>query len=205
MNPKQLARYFLRGCLVLTPLALTIYIVFLILRTVDQVLPIGIPGVGILVTVLLIMLAGFLTTNVVGKSVLDVADRAFTRLPLVKLIYTSIKDLIGAFVGDRRSFRHAVTVALVPDGTIRALGFVTRDSLDVLGLADHVAVYFPQSYNFAGNLLLVARDRVQVVDTSSSEVMTFIVSGGISGFGVGKSVLPPPMLTAPTEPPRDVS
>jgi uncharacterized membrane protein len=205
MNPKQLARYFLRGCLVLTPLALTIYIVFLILRTVDQVLPIGIPGVGILVTVLLIMLAGFLTTNVVGKSVLDVADKAFTRLPLVKLIYTSIKDLIGAFVGDRRSFRHAVTVALVPDGTIRALGFVTRDSLDVLGLADHVAVYFPQSYNFAGNLLLVARDRVQVVDTSSSEVMTFIVSGGISGFGVGKSVLPPPMLTAPTEPPRDVS
>jgi uncharacterized membrane protein len=104
----------------------------------------------------------------------------FKKLPLVKLLYTSIKDLIGAFVGDQKSFNKPVAVALVPGGPM-VLGFVTNESLESLGLAEHVAVYVPQSYNFAGNLLLFPKEQVLPIETDSSQVMTFLVSGGVSG------------------------
>jgi uncharacterized membrane protein len=164
-------------------------------------LPIGIPGVGLLVTLSLVTLVGLLTSNVVGKRVFQFTDRALSRMPLVKLLYTSIKDLIGAFVGDHKNFDQPAAVILTPGGA-RMLGFVTRDGLHALGLPDFVAVYFPQSYNFAGQLLVVPRDQVELLDVASSEVMTFIVSGGISGFGRGQSLVPPPTLTSVNIKPR---
>jgi uncharacterized membrane protein len=189
MNLKRLFAYFLRGCLVTAPLGLTIYIVWLILGAIDGLLPFPIPGLGLVVTFGLITLIGVFTSNVVGRSTLDLAEGVLGRLPLVKLVYTSIKDLVNAFVGDKRRFDVPVVVTL-SEG-VRVLGFVTRDGLAGIGMPDYVAVYLPQSYNFAGNLLLVPRTRVDALDLSASEMMTFIVSGGVSGFGVGQSMLPP--------------
>lgn len=219
MVMKQFLRYFLRGCLVLAPLALTLYIAWMVFSTVDQLLPVGVPGLGFVVTVVLITLVGFLTSNVVGKAVLDQTEKLFTRVPLVKLLYTSIRDLINAFVGDKKRFDKPVAVTLLPGSGAVALGFVTRESLHHLaahgGAADralsaHVAVYFPQSYNFAGNLLLVPRDQVQALELPSADVMAFIVSGGVSGMGIGEhgQSLPPPSLRQPppdttVEIPRD--
>jgi len=194
MKAKHLVRYFVRGCLVLAPLGLTLYIIFTILKTIDQLLPIGIPGVGLVLTLILITLVGLLTSNVVGRSALEFTERSLTRLPLVKLLYTSIKDLVRAFVGDKKSFDRPVAVSFHPGSGTRALGFITRDGLHQLGLPDHVAVYFPQSYNFAGYIGIVPRDQVEALDVSSAELMTFIVSGGVSGFGVGASILPPAPL-----------
>jgi uncharacterized membrane protein len=190
---KQIVRYFVRGCLALAPLALTAYIIYLIFAFADQLLPFGIPGLGIAVAVLLITLVGFLTSNVIGGAILAVAERVLTRVPLVRLIYGSLKDLIGAFVGDRRSFNQPVSVALTSDGGVRTLGFITRDTLAGLGLPGQVAVYLPQSYNFAGNLVIVPRDRVQAVNASGAEVMTFIVSGGVSGFADSRAPVPAAM------------
>src|SRR5690606_8639795 len=106
MKPKlrRIPRYFLRGALVTAPLALTFYIVYWLLALFDQLLPVGIPGLGIVATLALITFVGFLTSNVVGRSVLETTEGILKRVPLVKLVYTSIKDLVGAFVGDRRSF-----------------------------------------------------------------------------------------------------
>ena len=187
---KTLFGYFWRGCLVLLPAAATVYIAYLIFRTIDHMIPIGIPGLGFALTVVVITLGGFLTSNVVGRAVLDVIERWLTSVPLAKLIYTSIRDLINAFVGDKKRFDVPVAVTVSPNGA-RVLGFVTRDGLARLGMPDHVAVYFPQSYNFAGYLLLVPRTAVEPLPVPASEVMTFIVSGGVSGFGVGESILPP--------------
>jgi len=188
MAIKRLARYFLRGCLVTAPLGLTLYIVWQVLSAIDRLLPIPIPGVGLLATVALITLIGLFTSNVVGKTALDITESLLQRLPLVKLVYTSIKDLVSAFVGDKRRFDAPVAVSL--GGNVRALGFVTRDGLGRIGMPDRVAVYFPQSYNFAGYLMLVPRSQVEPLDLPSTEVMTFIVSGGVSGFGVGQSMVP---------------
>jgi uncharacterized membrane protein len=190
MTAKRLVGYFVRGCLVLVPAGLTFYILFAILRTIDQLLPIGIPGVGLLLTLVLVTLVGVLTSNVVGRSVFEASERALKRLPLVKLIYTSIKDLINAFMGDKKSFNRPVAVTLNPASGLKALGFVTRDGLHALNMPQHVAVYFPQSYNFAGYLALVAREQVEALDVNSAELMTFIISGGVSGLGVGQSVPP---------------
>ncbi|HEY3667112.1 MAG TPA: DUF502 domain-containing protein [Polyangiaceae bacterium] len=191
MTVKRLVGYFVRGCLVLVPAGLTFYILFAILRYIDQLLPIGIPGVGLLLTLILVTLVGMLTSNVVGRSVFEASERVLKRLPLVKLIYTSIKDLINAFMGDKRSFNRPVAVTLNPGSGLKALGFITREGLHALDMPLHVAVYFPQSYNFAGYLAVVAREQVEALDVNSAELMTFIISGGVSGLGVGQSVLPP--------------
>jgi uncharacterized membrane protein len=137
---------------------------------------------------------GYLTSNVLGRSAIDLFEHFLTRLPLLKLIYSSIKDLVAAFVGDRKSFNQPVTVALGPDHAVRTLGFVTRNDLSVLNLPACVAVYLPQSYNFAGNVIIVPRDRIEPLQVSSTEVMTFIVSGGVSGLGHDHGSTPPGLI-----------
>ena len=114
-------------------------------------------------------------------------------LPLLKLLYTSIRDLINAFVGDKKRFDRPVAVAFTESA--RALGFVTRETLHGLHLPGHVAVYFPQSYNFAGNLLIVPKELVEPLDVHPTDMMAFIVSGGVSGLGIGShgESMPPSM------------
>src|SRR5687767_180308 len=112
MAIKRLAGYFLRGCLVTAPLGITMYIVWVILSWIDRLLPFPIPGLGLLATVALITAIGVFTSNVVGRSVLDLAENLLQRLPLVKLVYSSIKDLVSAFVGDKRRFDAPVAVRL---------------------------------------------------------------------------------------------
>jgi uncharacterized membrane protein len=194
MTIKRIARYFLRGCLVTAPLGLTVYIVWVILSAIDRLLPLPIPGLGLLATIALITIIGLLTSNVVGRSVLDITEGLLQRLPLVKLVYNSIKDLVSAFVGDKRRFDAPVAVSLA--GNNKVLGFVTRDGLGRIGMPDYVAVYFPQSYNFAGYLMLVPRAQIELLDLPSADVMTFIISGGVSGFGVGQSMVPQPRPAA---------
>jgi uncharacterized membrane protein len=196
MSPKRLVRYFLRGCLVTAPLGLTVYIVWVVLSAIDRLMPFRIPGLGLIATLALITLVGVATSNVVGRSIVELADALFGRLPLVKLVYTSIKDLVDAFVGDKRRFDVPVAVTLSPGVGAKALGFVTRDGLARLGMPDSVAVYFPQSYNFAGYLMLVPRSQVERLHVPPAELMTFIISGGVSGFGVGQSILPPQLPSA---------
>src|ERR1700704_1041715 len=122
MALKFFVRYFLRGCLVSAPLAITVYILYTILTTIDGWLHIGIPGVGLVITVLLIVLVGFLTSNVVGRSIVEFTERLLSQVPLVKLIYSSIRDLVRAFVGDKKSFDRPVAVSLNPASGLRALG-----------------------------------------------------------------------------------
>lgn len=177
----SLLKYFVRGLLVVVPAGVTVYVVFLSLTLLDRLLPLGVPGLGLLFTLVLITLVGFLASSVVGKAVVQELEQLFRRLPLVKLLYSSIKDLTGAFVGDKKRFDRPVAVSLGP--TMMALGFVTREDLGQLELPGHVAVYFPQSYNFAGNLVLVRSDQVVPLRAPSAELMTFIVSGGVSGCG----------------------
>ncbi len=179
------------------PVALTVYAVVLTFTTLDQLLPLGVPGLGLLLTLAVITGVGMLTSNVIGKTLVEEFESALTRVPLVKLIYSSIKDLMNAFVGDKKRFDRPVAVALSPSSSVMALGFVTQDNLELLGLTTHVAVYFPQSYNFAGNLVLVPRELVRPVVVGSSDLMTFIVSGGVSGLVCGT---PPPAAGTPGSP-----
>ena len=177
---KRLISYFLKGLLVFIPAALTVFTIVLVFTKLDGLLRLPIPGLGLVITLVFITLIGFLASNFVGKTFFSLIDRLFARLPVVKMLYSAIKDIIGAFAGEKRSFNKPAIVELTPGGA-KALGFITRDSLDFLSLSDHVAVYFPQSYNFAGSILIFPSDRVKPVSIDSSEAMAFVVSGGVSG------------------------
>ncbi len=178
---KRIVRYFLRGLVVIAPVALTLYIAWIVFATVDRLLGIPIPGVGFLLTLVLITLVGVLASNLLTRGLVNALERLMNRLPIVRLLYGSTRDLMNAFVGEQRRFDKPVLVSLTPDNEVRAMGFVTRDDLATLGLLAHVAVYLPQSYNFAGSVLIVPANRVAPVAADSSEVMTFIVSGGVTG------------------------
>lgn len=185
-----LIKNFLRGLAILIPIVATIWLVVITFLTIDRWIEAPYPGVGIGVTILLILAVGMLAGNVIGRKLLRLTDMIFMRAPLVKIIYLAIKDLVEAFVGDRKKFNRPVLVSL-PAIEASALGFVTRDKIDFLPGSDLIAVYFPQSYNFAGNLLLVSATRITPIDADSTQVMAFIVSGGISGGAQSQELTTP--------------
>jgi uncharacterized membrane protein len=113
------------------------------------------------------------------KWFVQIIEQLFARVPLVKLIYSNIRDLIGAFVGDSKKFDQPVAVEV--GGGVKLLGFLTREDVDELGVADHMGVYFPQSYNIAGQVMLVPSERVTRLSIPASDAMSFIVSGGVAG------------------------
>jgi uncharacterized membrane protein len=177
---KHLMNYFLKGLLVFVPSALTVFTIVWVFTKIDGLLKIPVPGVGLVITILFIALIGFLASNFIGKKFFTLIDGLFNRLPVVKMLYSAIKDLIEAFAGEKKSFDRPAVVELTPGGP-KAVGFITRDSLEFLSLSDHVAVYFPQSYNFAGSVLIFPSSQVTPVNIDSSEAMAFVVSGGVSG------------------------
>lgn len=177
---KKLGKYFLEGLLFIVPLAVSIYIIYAIFVKIDSLLRIPIPGVGFITTIILITFLGFLASNLFTRGVLGFIDSLFNKVPLVKLIYSSVKDLIGAFVGEKKKFDKPVLVTISKETDIKIIGFITKEDLQNFGLVEHIAVYIPQSYNFAGNLLIVPKSQVSVINLDSSDIMTFIVSGGIS-------------------------
>jgi uncharacterized membrane protein len=177
---KRLVGWFLNGLIFTAPAALTIYFVWITFTTVDGWLRIPIPGVGFFATLALITLIGFLASNFLARRVLEWVDNLIEALPGVRLLYSGIKDITGAFVGEKKRFQQPVLVTLDPVAGSKAIGFLTQDSLTELGMADHVTVYLPFSYSFAGQLLLFPRDRVVRLEASSAKVMTFVVSGGVA-------------------------
>lgn len=177
---KKLTKYFFEGLLFLVPVAVTVYVLYLLFVKIDGIFRFDIPGMGFLATILTVTIIGFIASNFLTRGLVRTADRAISRLPLVKMIYTSIKDLTGAFVGEKKSFNRPVLVSLSDGSPVQVVGFVTREGLDTIGLPEKVAVYLPQSYNFAGNLIIVPKDRITPLQAESGTVMAFIVSGGIT-------------------------
>jgi len=182
---KKIVNYFLKGLLVFVPIAVTIFIITWAFTGLDKIfrglLGIPIPGLGILATISVIFLIGFFASNFVGRKLFGLVEKVFTKVPLVKLLYGSIKDIVEAFAGEKKKFDKPVVVSLAGSDGPKVAGFITSESLVNLGLDDYSAVYLPQSYNFAGNVLLFKKDSIQSLDVDSSKAMSFIVSGGVSG------------------------
>jgi uncharacterized membrane protein len=176
---KRILTYFFRGLLFVVPIALTIYVIMLIIQFLDGILPIPIPGLGILIMLAFITFIGFLASIFVTKPLFEIFEKWVFKIPLINILYTSIKDLMSAFVGDKKKFNIPVIVKL-SEGMSR-LGFITQDDLSVLEEENLVAIYFPHSYNFSGNLYLVPQENVRILkNVKSADMMKFIVSGGVS-------------------------
>lgn len=186
---QRILSWFLQGMLYLAPVSLTVYIIFVSFRFVDSILTdiikdiVGfrIPGLGILVILAGITIIGFLGSSLFFGKYLKFFDKLISQAPLVKVIYTSIKDFISAFVGKDRRFTEPVLVKVNRQSDIEKLGFITKKDLSMLGIPKNkVAVYLPHSYNFSGNLFIVPIENVTPINAAPAEVMKFIVTAGVT-------------------------
>jgi len=173
-----LIKNFLRGLVIVVPIALTVYLLYQTFLRLDQLLQVKTPGLGLAILLGAIIAIGALAGNFVGRRLFALTETLFTKAPIVRIVYAAIKDLLEAFVGNKRRFDRPVAIA-VSEG-VRAFGFITRDDLTALGMPGDVAVYIPFSYTWDGCLLVVARDRVTPIEADSSSVLSLVVSGGVS-------------------------
>lgn len=179
----RLMTYFARGCLALVPIAATVYVAYHLVTGLDRLFGVPIVGLGIVLALSLITLTGALLSNVLGRQLLWLVDAIFSRLPIAKVIYTSVRDLMNAFSGANAEVGQAVTFRPFPNSELRQLGFLTRSGLPALTLPDHAAVFIPQAYGLGGQVLLVPKSSIEPLALSSKELLTFAISGGAAGLG----------------------
>ncbi len=172
----------------LVPIGLTIYIVYqiyafvsgLLIDYIRPIIHVNIPLLDLLIVLALIALVGLLGDTFIFRPVKNLVNKAFMKIPVINLLFTSLKDILSAFVGKERKFSSPALVKINHLTNLEKLGFITQEDLSNIGVRDKkVAVYFPHSYNFSGELFIVPAEQVTPLDLPSSEVMKFIVSGGV--------------------------
>lgn len=185
---KKLFTYFMQGLVLMAPIAITAYIVFMIFSFIDGLLRpqleswmgFGIPGLGLLIIFLLLTLLGLLGDYLVINPFKKVWERMLKRAPLIQVIYSSLVDLFSAFVGKEKKFNKPVLAQINKENNLWKIGFITQKSLDEIGMEGMVAIYFPHSYNFSGELFLIDTKAVKPLGMPPSEAMKFVVSGGVT-------------------------
>jgi uncharacterized membrane protein len=179
---KKILSWFFRGLVLVIPVAATLYVLIMGFRFIDGLLPVRVPGLGFVLVIALITLLGLLSPRLLAMPLISLVEHGLEKVPLVKVIYSAVRDLMSAFVGDNRRFSEPVLVTVGQGANLHKIGFVTRKDLSALGIKDKVAVYLPHSYNFSGNLVIVPKENVTPLPISPAEAMKFIVTGGVTGI-----------------------
>jgi uncharacterized membrane protein len=189
---KVLLNYLIKGLLIVVPIALSIFIVVWAVTTVDSWLNINnilgvdpktgesrnIPGLGLVLVLVIILIAGIFVTYFVTEPMYNWFRRWLNKLPLFNFIYSSIKDLTEAFVGDEKKFNHPVLVEA--EGEMKRIGFLTQNDLSKLDLPGEAIVYFPFSYSFAGQVYVVKKEKIKPLNMTAADAMKLVVSGGVT-------------------------
>lgn len=177
----RLLKYFLRGLLISIPLVATIGIIVWLFETIDNLLGEDhLPGLGILIILSLILLIGFIGSSYIAKPFIDWFDDWLEKTPGIKFLYSSVKDIMEAFVGEKKKFSEPVILELGAEG-IYKVGFITKKDLKSIGMEGYSAVYFPKSYGFMGDLYFVRNNKIKALDANPTAVFKMIVSGGVTG------------------------
>ncbi|MEY3178692.1 MAG: hypothetical protein RJB42_933 [Bacteroidota bacterium] len=198
-RPAKLVNYFFQGLIILAPIVITAWAVLSLFNYVDGILPNllhvlfpdlvklnpqgepeNIPGLGFLVVVIIVLLVGYVSSLFFVSKFVDLFDRVLEKTPGIKIIYTTVKDFLEAFAGNKRKFNKPVLVNVDADDVWR-MGFITQTDLSQFDMREHVCVYVPHSYAFSGITYFVKQDRIRIIkDVNSTDAMKFIVSGGVT-------------------------
>jgi uncharacterized membrane protein len=187
---KSILKNFVNGILTIGPIILVIYVVFKTFLFLDGLLGNSlkpylkedyIPGIGLLATIILITILGWMSTKYITGKIIKLIDFALEKTPVVKTIYSVIKDTVHSFLGEKKSFSKVVLVK-IPGTEMKSVGFITSEYLDEFfePLKSHVAVYVPQTFQIAGFTFLIPKEQVEVIDVKPEEAMKFILSGGMT-------------------------
>jgi len=198
---RKLLQLFLQGLVVLAPIGITLWVVFGLFNFVDDILPNivhslapgylpkdseghlnKIPGLGFIVVIALVLLAGWLSSLFMVNRIMGVLDSLLEKTPGIKFIYSSVKDFLQAFAGNKKKFDKPVLVNVdAPD--VWRIGFITQPNAHEFDMPGHVAVYVPHSYAISGITYIVPRDRIKLLtDVGAADAMKFAVSGGVTDF-----------------------
>lgn len=178
---KQVLKYFMQGLIYVVPVTVTLYVIWETFLLLDNIIPVNIPGLGLVIAFAFITLAGVLANHIISDRIIAMIERQLRRAPLINLIYTAVKDLMQAFVGEKKSFSKPVLVKFMENSELRRLGFVTNNNFEKLSeTCDLITVYIPHSYNISGNTFLLPAQYVQPLDANASEIMKYVVSGGVT-------------------------
>jgi len=196
---KKLLQYFLQGLIVLAPIGITLWVVLGLFNFVDDILPNiihalapgyltkdttgnlnKIPGLGFIVVIALVLLVGWLSSLFVGVKLVSILDSVLEKTPGIKYIYSSVKDFLEAFAGNKKKFDKPVLVNV--DATdVWRIGFITQPNSHEFGMPEHVTVYVPHSYAISGITYIVPRERIKLLSNiSASDAMKYTVSGGVT-------------------------
>lgn len=191
-NFRKLFQYFLQGLLVTAPLAITVFAIYWIVTSIDELIPIFTTvedgrvkvqnfGLGFLIIIVSICIIGYLSTFFIQSRLFNLFDHWLEKAPGIKFIYTTVKDFFEAFAGEKKKFNRPV-LANIDDNDVWRIGFLTNEDVSDLGLKDYVAVYVPMSYSIAGNVYLIPSNRIKSLDShlSPTEAMKFAISGGVT-------------------------
>lgn len=179
---QKLIQYFLQGLLILGPVSITIYFIYIIFDKIDSILrpAINIPGLGFIIIIAFIIITGYLSSFFVMGRLLSVLDKFLERTPGVKLFYSFIRDFFEAFAGNKKKFTNNV-LACVDDTDVWRVGFITQEDMSSFGMENYVAVYLPMAYSVAGNVYIVPKERIKPIQNiSAAQSMKFAVSGGVT-------------------------
>lgn len=196
---KKLLQYFFQGMIVLAPIGITLWVVVGLFQWIDGFLPNlinslfpdllekdaagnlrSLPGLGFIVVIALVLLVGWISSLFVVGRLVTLLDTVLEKTPGIKFIYSSVKDFLEAFAGNKKKFDKPVLVNV--DGSdVWRIGFITQHSSDEFGLKDHVTVYVPHSYAISGITYFVPKEKIkQLPDISAADAMKYTVSGGVT-------------------------
>ncbi len=189
---KKILQYFLQGLLILAPVAITAYAIYFVVSGIDSWIPIftytdsqGVVhvrnyGVGFVIIIVVLILIGYISSFFITNRIVSFFDKLLERTPGIKHIYSTTRDFFEAFAGDNKKFTKHV-LANVDDNDVWRFGFITREDMQDFGLSDYVTVYIPMAYSVAGNVYVIPKNRVRLIENiTAAQTMKFAVSGGVT-------------------------
>lgn len=187
---KRLFSYLGQGLLIVAPVVVTGYIVYLIFNLLDGIMRdqitrwIGftIPGLGFIMVILFLILLGWIGQTLIGRPVKKLFERVIRKTPVFNIVYSAINDIFKALVGKDKKFEYPVVALMNRENNLWKMGFVTQTDMNSIDMPGMVTVYMPHSYNFSGEHFIIPSENVRPLDISASDAMKFIVSGGIASY-----------------------
>lgn len=188
----KILQYFLQGLLILAPVAITAYAIYFVVSGIDSWIPIftytdsqGVVhvrnyGVGFVLIIVVLIIIGYVSSFFITNRIVSFFDKLLERTPGIKHIYSTTRDFFEAFAGDNKKFTKHV-LANVDDNDVWRFGFITREDMHDFGLTDYVTVYIPMAYSVAGNVYVIPKNRVKLIENiTAAQTMKFAVSGGVT-------------------------
>ena len=189
---KKLLQYFLQGLLVLGPIMITAYVLYWAVSSIDSSIPIfsykdaqGVVhvrnyGIGFVIIIAVVIVIGYISSFFINSRFASFFDKLLEKTPGIKHIYSTTRDFFEAFAGENKKFTKHV-LANIDDNDVWRFGFITREDMEDFGLQDYVTVYVPMAYSIAGNVYVIPKTRVRLIDNiTAAQTMKFAVSGGVT-------------------------